>query len=125
MRLGKITLKNSRCFESLDLALHPRLTVLVAENGGGKTAILDGIAAGLSPVLHYLSSADQRLKRPGIKDTDFRLEAIAGPREGDRLVTRDYSQIIMETTDGLSWDNWRAASKGKRPEARVAICHGH
>lgn len=121
MRLQKITLNNFRCFESLSLELHPRLTVLVAENGGGKTAILDGIAIGLSPVLRYLSSADQRLTGPGITDTDFRLETIAGPRGGDRLVTSVFSQIIMETSDpdGLTWDNWRASSKGKHPEAKV------
>ena len=119
MRLQKITLNNFRCFESLSLELHPRLTVLVAENGGGKTAILDGIAIGLSSVLRYLSSADQRLTGPGITDTDFRLETIAGPRGGDRLVTSDFSQIIMETSDGLTWDNWRASSKGKHPEAKV------
>lgn len=119
MRLQKITLNNFRCFENFDLKLHPKLTVLVAENGGGKTAILDGIAIGLSPVLRYLSSADQRLAGPGITDTDFRLEGIAGPRGGDRMVTSDFSQIIMEATDGLTWDYWRASSKGKHPGAKI------
>ena len=75
MYLKRITLKNFRCFESIDIDLHPQLTVLVGVNGAGKTAILDGIAAGLSPVLRYLSSANQRLSAAGagIRDTDFRL----------------------------------------------------
>ena len=72
MHLKKVTLKNFRCFEDFEIPLHPRLTVLVAENGGGKTSILDAIAIGLSPILRYLSSADQRLTGPGIKDNDFR-----------------------------------------------------
>lgn len=75
MRLKKVTLKNFRCFENLELDLHPRLTVIVGKNGGGKTAILDGLALGLSPVLRYLSSANQRLTGVGIKDTDFRIES--------------------------------------------------
>ena len=37
MRLKKITLNNFRCFEHLELLLHPRLTVLIGENGAGKT----------------------------------------------------------------------------------------
>ncbi|HET6385825.1 MAG TPA: AAA family ATPase, partial [Armatimonadota bacterium] len=38
MQLSSVTLSNFRCFERLEVPLHPRLTVLVAENGGGKTA---------------------------------------------------------------------------------------
>ncbi|MBK7848069.1 MAG: AAA family ATPase [Zoogloea sp.] len=68
MRLSKITLSNFRCFERLELDLHPRLTVLVGENGAGKTAVLDAIAGALSPVLTYLSSANQRLSGRGIQD---------------------------------------------------------
>jgi predicted ATP-binding protein involved in virulence len=119
MHLKNVTLRNFRCFEKLALDLHPRLTVLVAENGGGKTAILDGIAIGLSPVLRYLSSANQRLSGPGIEDTDFHLMTVVGGKGKKRETTSDYAQVVIETTNGLVWDNWRAASKGKHPEAKV------
>ena len=66
MHLKSITLKNFRCFDELRLELHPRLTVLVADNGGGKTSVLDAIAVGLSPVLRRFSTADQRLSGFGI-----------------------------------------------------------
>lgn len=33
-RLERITLTNYRCFDQLAIDLHPRLTVLVAHNGG-------------------------------------------------------------------------------------------
>ena len=39
MRLKTVTLKNFRCFESLTLDLHPQLTVIVGNNGAGKTAL--------------------------------------------------------------------------------------
>ncbi len=122
MHLKKVTLNNFRCFENLTLDLHPRLTVLVAENGGGKTAVLDGIAIGLSSVLRVLSSANQRLSGPGIRDTDFLLKAVRGTKNTTRVVTSDFAQVVLETVDGLVWDKWRPATKGKHPEVKIG--HG-
>ena len=44
LRLDKLSLTNFRCFAHCEVAFHPNLAVLVAENGSGKTAVLD--AAG-------------------------------------------------------------------------------
>lgn len=54
MKLDRILLQNFRCFENLTVEFHPRLTVIVAENGGGKTAILDAIALGFGRYLTKL-----------------------------------------------------------------------
>lgn len=43
MRLDSISLQNYRCFDNLQVNLHPQLTVLVAPNGQGKTTVLDAI----------------------------------------------------------------------------------
>ena len=117
MRLKSVTFKNFRCFEDLKLDLHPRLTVIVGENGAGKTAVLDGIASGLSPVLTHLSSADQRLTGRGIKDSDFRIQAFVGARGKDQWGVADYAQVKVEAWDGLCWDYWRPSgnAKGKEP----------
>jgi len=106
MHLKKVTLTNFRCFQKLEVELHPRLTVLVGENGAGKTAILDGVAAALSRVVRYLSSANQRLtaKGVGIKDTDFRIESWESRGGKERWGTSDYVQVIAETTPGIQWD---------------------
>lgn len=119
MHLKQVILRNFRCFADFKLDLHPRLTVLVAENGGGKTATLDGIAIGLSSVLRYFSTANQRLSGPGIKDTDFRLELWDGRAGEERWGVSDYAQVVIETTSGLQWDHWRASAQGKQPESRV------
>ncbi len=119
MHLKKVTLNNFRCFKSLEIELHPRLTVFVAENGGGKTAILDGIAIGLTPIMKILSSANQRLSGPGIKDTDFRLERHDSRSGEERWDASDYAQIVVETSDGLRWDHWRPSMKDKRPQEKV------
>lgn len=117
MRLKSVTLNNYRCFESLTLDLHPRLTVIVGENGAGKTAVLDGIASGLTPVLNHLSSANQRLSGRGIKDADFRLQSLSGPRGRTQWATADHAQVMFTTWGGLRWDYWRpsGSAKARRP----------
>lgn len=67
MRLKTIRLKNYRCFNSLDVNLEQGLTVFVAENGQGKTAVLDAIACLLGRFVQ--SFAPQGL--PGLNDEDF------------------------------------------------------
>lgn len=144
MNLKSVTLKNFRCFEHITLPLHPRLTVLVAENGGGKTSILDAIAIGLSPLLRYFSSADQRLSGPGFKDNDFRLSSVARASETivsaehdlfpetlskpelassgqDRVLSSDYVQVNVEADESLRWDTWRGASEGKQPDTKIGL----
>lgn len=119
MRLKKVTLNHFRCFRHLEVDLHPRLTVFVGENGAGKTALLDGIATGLSPVLRYLSSAQARLEGRGIKDADFQVLPNVGRGGVTRWSPADYAQTVLETTDGLTWDNWRPAITGAEPEHKV------
>ncbi len=121
MRLSKVSLVNYRCFERLDIELHPRLTVIVGTNGAGKTAVLDGIAAGLTPVLRHLSSANQRLtgEGAGIKDTDFRLMPREGRAGAERWTAADHALVHLRTTTGLEWDYWRPSAKGGEPRQKV------
>lgn len=51
MRIDKLQLKNFRCYKNLDIDFDPRLTVIVGENGKGKTAIFDALAIALEPYL--------------------------------------------------------------------------
>jgi len=70
MKLNRIKLQNFRCFESLEVEFDPRLTVIVAENGVGKTTILDAIAAGFGRFLTKLPKVSGIASR----ETDIRLE---------------------------------------------------
>ena len=49
-RFREIRLENYRCFDALTLPLEEDTTVLFAENGGGKTALLTALAMGLAVV---------------------------------------------------------------------------
>ena len=44
LKINKLYLNNYRCFKDFTIDFHDQLTVLVATNGKGKTAILDAIA---------------------------------------------------------------------------------
>ncbi|MGI2027998.1 AAA family ATPase [Endozoicomonas acroporae] len=55
MKLSHLKLTNFRCYQDLEIDLHPQVTVLVAENGQGKTTLLDAIRIALWP---YVSSFD-------------------------------------------------------------------
>ncbi len=43
MKINKLELRNFRCFEFYELELAKRFTLLIGDNGSGKTAILDAI----------------------------------------------------------------------------------
>lgn len=47
-RLTSLAVENFRCFERLELKLEHDLTLLFAENAGGKTALLTALAMGLA-----------------------------------------------------------------------------
>ncbi|HEY6333127.1 MAG TPA: AAA family ATPase [Blastocatellia bacterium] len=69
--IERLELENYRCFAKLDLPLHDRLTVLVAENGGGKTAILDALLVALRPFVDMIEEGRDRPK--GLSTKDIRL----------------------------------------------------
>ena len=52
--IDRLTLQNYRAFKSLEIDFHPKLTVLVARNGMGKTAVLDALAAALFPFVEAM-----------------------------------------------------------------------
>lgn len=47
MQISRLTLANFRCFEHIELSLNPSWTLLLGNNGAGKTAILEGLAVAL------------------------------------------------------------------------------
>ena len=62
MYVSKIRMQNFRCYTDFTMHFSPGVTVIVAENGKGKTAILDGLAINMAP---YLAAF------PGIKGRNF------------------------------------------------------
>jgi len=51
LRIESLHMENFRCFETLDVAFEPDVTVFFAENAGGKSAVLDAVAKMLHQLL--------------------------------------------------------------------------
>ena len=61
---------NYRCFEALTLPLEADATLIFAENGGGKTALLTALAMGLSAFQHGTPQALDRHRDPRMRTLD-------------------------------------------------------
>ncbi|PWQ97365.1 AAA family ATPase [Leucothrix arctica] len=92
MKLKRLTLNHFRRFSDFDIEFDPKLTVLIARNGAGKSSILDAVATALGSFLTRLP------KVSGInpKDTDFQVLT-----DGKRP---PYMRIRCETDTGICWD---------------------
>ena len=82
MRINRIQLQNFRCFETYELDLNPRFTLLVGDNGSGKTTILDALAVAAGVWL--VKPPDSTLANSGrnILRNEIRLRPWA---DGDRV----------------------------------------
>lgn len=82
MKIDRISLKNFKLFEAFTLELHPEFTVLVGENGSGKTSLLDALAIASGVWLYDVP--DSKIKnssRRSLTENDIR---VVWQRRGDR-----------------------------------------
>lgn len=103
MKLKEIRLKNFRCYEDLTVPLHESLTVLVAPNGQGKTAILDAISIAL---WDFVKNFDLAKPNPvyniGIKKDDIRII------KKDNMMVRQLDvEITATNTNGFTWKRYK------------------
>ena len=99
LRLDSLRLSNYRCFASLDISFEHDLTVLVANNGQGKTAVLDAAATALGA---FVGAFDEGKDRSFSKDDIRLLHAATGNRMeladgGVRL--KAYGLVNRQPTD--------------------------
>ena len=82
MRIHQLHIRNFKCFEDRTLGLHPRFTLLVGDNGAGKTTVLDALAVAMG--IWLAKPPDSTLATSGrsILTKEIRLICRA---EGDRF----------------------------------------
>lgn len=116
-RIDKLELKNYRSFAELSITFHPELTVLVAPNGGGKTAILDGLGVALYPLVDTLLEKNHC---NGFVKTDVRIgrDRFAGGSMVSFTPTRLYAQGIIRY-DSIEWQCELAKPNGRMSRARA------
>ena len=64
MRIDRLVLENFKGFERRELALHPQFSLVVGENGSGKTSVLDALAIAAGSWFLGLRGYDTRHIRP-------------------------------------------------------------
>lgn len=106
MKLRTLAVTNFRCFEALTVEFHPQLTVIVAENGSGKTAILDAIAVGFGSMLNRLP----KINGKNFKDTDARIV---------ENKSQPFCRVLLETFDGIAWDRNEVRDKSSETKKLV------
>lgn len=104
LRAKKLYLRNFRCFRDTTMELHERLTVIVADNGMGKTALLDAIAIGMAECVDALLGvrtsrgllrSDVRTAIDGKQRTTVALTAAFDGQMAEWTLTRKSSQSPM------------------------------
>ncbi|SAY39099.1 AAA family ATPase [Candidatus Synechococcus spongiarum] len=76
MRIDQLTVLNFRRFEENTFELHPRFTLLVGDNGAGKTALLEALRVGVGAYL--LGIDNSPVPAPSIRRDCVRLETRQG-----------------------------------------------
>lgn len=107
MHLDHLALENFRACDELKLVIGRRLTVLLGNNGSGKTSVLDGIAIGLGAMLTHL---------PGISGINFKKSGEIRQR-GNSMAP--YARVELRTRCGIEWDRIHRRDKSKRTLAAV------
>ena len=103
MKLEKLHLRWFRCFEELHIDFDEKLTVIIGENGAGKTAILDAIAIGFGRYLTKLPG----VSGIGLKDNDIQIIE----NEKRALFTMIAWEAISIDGNSISWSSGRRRSK--------------
>ncbi|AGG73083.1 AAA family ATPase [Sinorhizobium meliloti] len=115
LRLDKLSLTNFRCFAHCEIAFHPGLTVLVAENGSGKTAVLDAARAALSVFVNAIYPPEKSLR---IERSDVRLIPGQERRMSPCLPTEYEAQATVQG-EAVTWkSSIRTYGDKVRPDFR-------
>lgn len=111
MQIIQTTINNFRGKENLNIQLGSRLTLLVGENGSGKTTILDAIGIGLGAILSHLP------KVTGITFKDSDLMQVNEKKA-------PYTRVKLKATNGIEWDRTLRRDQSKQTLSNIPPAQG-
>ena len=114
MRINKLYLQNFRCYDDLELDFDKNMTVIVGENGRGKTAILDALAISLEPYLRAFGC-----KGRNMGERDVRRIKDSGDESITRILRMKSKYPVTITVEGerdgetLTWSRELKSERGR------------
>jgi predicted ATP-binding protein involved in virulence len=103
VRIDRLEIKNFKKFSDFTIDLHPQFTLLVGDNGTGKTTILDALA--IASGVWLVKAPDSTLSR-NILSNEIHLEVV---KTGDRISFDKLKPVEIRATgsivdcDAVSW----------------------
>ena len=113
----EIRLEHYRCFDELTLSLEEDTTVLFAENGGGKTALLTALATGLAA---FQVDAAKFAKLDPKRDPALRTLDDGGRREPAGPCSIEWSAAVGDL-DEVTWSTRVMSPPGRAKKAHRPI----
>lgn len=126
MRIQRIELLNFKLFEKFSLDLHPKFTMLVGENGSGKTSVLDAMAIACGVWLFDVpDSKIQNSRRPLTESYVRRLLVSRGDRSDfiEAIETSVHAEGILFDEQFAMWS--QEVVIGKRQKAGLLQARGY
>lgn len=99
MRIDRLEIENFKKFKQQSFDLHPQFTLLVGENGSGKTSVLDALAISLSVWL--VEKPDTMLLNSGRKILRREIRLAPAP-QGDRIQFRECRPVRVQAVGKIA-----------------------
>jgi predicted ATP-binding protein involved in virulence len=106
MRIDRIDIENFKKFAKQSLNLHPNFTLLVGDNGSGKTSVLDALS--IAAAIWLVEPPDSTLANSGLIIRPFQIR-LDPEIKGDRTQFHERRPVIIRATgqvgnnDPTSW----------------------
>ena len=108
MKIKRVEVKNYRCYEKIEIDFDDKLTVIVGNNGAGKTSILDALTVAMGTVFAKMYTPAGK----NIDKSDARLKAYA---IGKRDVQPQYPvEIVAEGVVNDQLVRWKRSLNSKK-----------
>jgi predicted ATP-binding protein involved in virulence len=126
MRIDRIEIRNFKKFSDFALDLHPQFTLLVGDNGTGKTSLLDALAIAAGVWLVNAPDTTLSNSKRNILTSEIYLEAVESD-ESTQFIERKAVQIKavgrLGDQEGIEWMRQIKAngSRTSNAEAKAAL----
>ena len=124
LRISELEISNFRRFESLSIDFDQQLTVLVGDNGTGKSTLIDAASIALGTLFHKIEYATS----PSISSDDARSVVI---KQGDMTVVQPQYPVVISAAgvvanESISWTRSLNSAKGRttRADAKTIVNAG-